>query len=82
MQTQSTATNVYFSEDMICVVLSDGREIRTPLEFYPRLAHATLDQLQDFRFIGGGQGIHWESLDEDLSVESIIMGRRAYNAVQ
>ena len=63
---------------MICLSLTDGREVKTPLEFYPRLASATKKKLQNYRLIGGGRGIHWNDLDEDLSVESIILGRRAY----
>ena len=73
------AVEVNFSEDMICLVLDDGREIRTPLAFYPRLAKANQKQLNSFRLIGGGTGIHWKDLDEDLSVESIVLGRRALN---
>lgn len=73
------AIDVKFTNDMICLVLSDGREVRTPLEFYPNLARASQEQLKKFRLIGGGTGIHWSELDEDLSVESIVLGRKAYN---
>lgn len=76
---EALATHVDFVSDMICLSLTDGREIRTPIEFYPRLATATPEQLRDFRLIGGGRGIHWDELDEDLSVDSIVLGRRAYN---
>ncbi|OGQ08246.1 MAG: hypothetical protein A3G32_08900 [Deltaproteobacteria bacterium RIFCSPLOWO2_12_FULL_40_28] len=77
--TTAIAIQVHFSDDMICLTLSDGREIKTPIEFYPRLAAASPAELRDFRFIGGGRGIHWEKLNEDLSVDSIIHGRRASN---
>lgn len=78
--TDFIAIDVSFKKDMICLVLSDGREIRTPLEFYPTLARATDAQLKKYHLMGGGgTGIHWEALDEDLSVESIILGRKAYN---
>ena len=76
---EPVAVEVNFSEDMICLVLDDGREVKTPLEFYPRLAKANQKQLNNFRLIGGGTGLHWKDLDEDLSVESIILGRRAFN---
>lgn len=76
---EAVAINVDFVNDMICLSLTDGREIRTPIEFYPRLATATPEQLRNFRLMGGGRGIHWEGLDEDLSVDSIVLGRRAYN---
>ena len=76
---EAIASSVSFIEDMICLSLTDGREVKTPLEFYPRLAKATPEQLNNFRLMGGGRGIHWEELDEDLSVDSIVLGRRAYN---
>lgn len=72
------ATKVTFTDEMICLVLDDGREIKTPLEFYPRLAKAKKNQLSKFRLMGGGTGIHWEDLDEDLSVDSIVSGRKAF----
>jgi len=75
-----TAISIDFSDDMICLGLEDGREIKTPIEFYPRLAHATKKQLKNFKWIGGGTGIHWPDIDEDLSVESIVLGRKAYNS--
>ncbi len=78
-ETDTLAVEVQFTKDMICLTLSDGREVRTPLEFYPVLAKATEAQLNNFRFIGDGSGIHWNDLDEDLSVESIVLGRKAYN---
>ena len=62
------ATNVNFTNDMIILELSDGREIRTPLAFYPRLLCATENQRTNYRLIGGGEGIHWPDIDEDLSV--------------
>lgn len=76
---EAVALEVRFTDDMICLTLVDGREVRAPLEFYPNLAQATKQQRENYRFIGGGRGIHWEDLDEDLSVESIVLGRRAYN---
>ena len=78
-ETEIVAVEVQFTKDMICLVLSDGREVKTPLEFYPRLAKATEAQLKNYRFIGDGSGIHWDDLDEDLSIESIVLGRKAYN---
>jgi hypothetical protein len=74
---EPVAIEVSFADDMICLVLDDRREVKTPLEFYPRLAKATNKQLENFRLLGGGTGIHWEDLDEDLSVDSIVSGRRA-----
>lgn len=79
---EPVAVDVSFTDDMICLVLDDGREVKTPLEFYPRLAKATKAQLLDYRLLGGGTGIHWAQLDEDLSVDSIVTGRRAFNAAK
>jgi len=69
-----SAVKVYFEKKSLCVVLSDGREVKTPLEFYPRLIHATPAQRKNFQLIGRGTGIHWPDVDEDLSIEGIILG--------
>jgi Protein of unknown function (DUF2442) len=66
------AKDVSFTEDMLCVVLMDGREINTPLTWFPKLANATKEQLKNWRFIGRGVGIHWEELDEDISVAGLL----------
>lgn len=79
LEMEPVAIEVTFTQDMICLVLSDGREVKTPLEFYPRLAKATMDQLNNFELLGDGIGIHWPDLDEDLSVDSIVQGRKAFN---
>ena len=79
LETETIAIEAQFTKDMICLILSDGREVKTPLEFYPVLAKATEAQLKNYRLIGDGSGIHWNDLDEDLSVESIVLGRKAYN---
>ena len=54
------------------VVLADGREVSLPLAWFPRLLNATQEQRRNWRLIGGGIGIHWESVDEDISVESLL----------
>lgn len=66
------ATDVSFTKDSLCVILADGREVTVPLEWFPRLRDATDEQRKDWRLIGGGIGIHWESIDEDISVESLL----------
>jgi hypothetical protein len=60
------------SDDALHVVLADGREISVPLAWSPRLLAATPEQRSEWRLIGGGVGIHWESVDEDISVESLL----------
>ncbi|NQU23908.1 MAG: DUF2442 domain-containing protein [Candidatus Nealsonbacteria bacterium] len=69
------ATAVSFSEDSLKMVLADGREVTAPLEWFPRLRDATDAQRQNWRMIGGGIGIHWEDVDEDISVESLLAVR-------
>jgi hypothetical protein len=66
------AKSVSFTDDMLCVVLLDGREINTPLTWFPKLSAATKEQLNNWRFIGRGLGIHWEELDEDISIEGLL----------
>jgi hypothetical protein len=69
------ARSVRITSDTLHVDLSDGRTISVPLAWYPRLAHATADERKNWRLIGHGRGIHWESLDEDISVEGLLAGR-------
>ena len=76
------ATAVWFTEDSICLQLADGREVKTPLDFYPKLKNAKPSQLKKYRLIGLGTGIHWAGLDEDLSVEGIVLGRPAALSAQ
>lgn len=66
------AIDVSFTKDSIHVFLADGREISVPLEWSPRLRGATLKQRKNWRLIGGGIGIHWNGIDEDLSVEGLL----------
>lgn len=66
------ATNVMFTDTKMIVSLEDGRELSVPLEWFPKLKKATPEQLMNWRFIGDGEGIHWEQLDEDISVENLL----------
>jgi hypothetical protein len=68
----ATAVQVTVMEDRILLVLADGRELAAPLAWFPRLADATAEQRQNWRFIGRGQGIHWPDVDEDISVASLL----------
>ena len=70
--TNVLASNVWFSKDMLFVHLQDGREIDVPLLWFPRLRKASEEQLKEWRFIGNGVGIHWESIDEDLSISALL----------
>lgn len=66
------ATDVRFDAQSMHVQLSDGREVSVPLEWFPKLRGATEKQRRKWRFIGKGVGIHWEELDEDISVEALL----------
>jgi hypothetical protein len=66
------ATDVWFSKDMLIVRLDDGREIGTPLEWFPKLRDASDSDRKNWRFIGKGIGIHWEKIDEDISINGLL----------
>lgn len=63
------------TDDTLSVDLSDGRTISVPLAWYPRLLHGSTEERNDYRFIAGGSGIHWNQLDEDISVKNLILGQ-------
>ncbi|PSB17379.1 DUF2442 domain-containing protein [filamentous cyanobacterium CCP2] len=67
--------NVTITDDTLSVDLSDGRTIAVPLAWYPRLVQGSTDERNHWRLIGGGQGIHWADLDEDISVKNLILGQ-------
>ncbi|MGH8626848.1 MAG: DUF2442 domain-containing protein [Gammaproteobacteria bacterium] len=69
------AESVMVTEDTLRVDLSDGRTISVPLTWFPRLVHATPEERTHWRLIGKGQGIHWEDIDEDISVEGLLAGK-------
>lgn len=69
--------NVSFTEDTISVDLMDGRTISAPLMWYPRLFHASATKLANWKVSGGGYGIHWPDIDEDLSTEGLLRGAPA-----
>ena len=69
---EEKAIAAWFTDDMLYVRLADGREIGSPLAWFPSLLNADKDQRNNFRFIGGGSGIHWNELDEDLSVSGLL----------
>ena len=57
--------------------LADGRTISTPLSWYPRLAHGTPEEWANYELSGGGYGIHWSDLDEDISIQNLLEGRKS-----
>lgn len=69
------AVDASCTEDTLRVLLADGREVSAPMEWFPRLQNATPEQRGKWRLIGGGIGIHWDKIDEDISVETLLSGR-------
>jgi len=69
------AQTVSVTEDALIAELADGRTIAVPVAWFPRLAHGTPTERAHWRLIGGGEGIQWPDLDEDISVESLLAGR-------
>ena len=68
------AQHIEFTDDDLVVSLVDGRKVMIPLVWFPRLAHATKSQLENYEFLGDGEGIHWPEIDEDLSVLGLLRG--------
>lgn len=77
MNTSATvnAESAILTDDTLCVDLADGRTISVPLAWYPRLQYATPEERNRWQLIGKGHGIHWEEIDEDISIEALILGR-------
>lgn len=71
---EAKATRVHFDEDTMWVDLTDGRQLGVPLAYFPRLLQATPEQRQKLIISGGGVGLHWDELDEDVSVQALLLG--------
>jgi hypothetical protein len=72
-----SARSVTLNDEALTVDLADGRTITAPLAWFPRLAHGTAAERANWRLIGGGEGVQWPDLDEDISVESLLAGRQS-----
>ena len=77
IRTDERVKEIHFTEETISVDLMDGRTITVPLIWYPRLFNATPEQRAKWEVCGGGYGIHWEEIDEDLSTEGMLRGAPA-----
>jgi len=71
------AERVSMTDDTLSVELSDGRLVAVPLTWFPRLLHGSPAERQQWRLTGRGEGIHWDALDEDISVENLLAGKRS-----
>jgi len=76
LESDPIAVAVAFSADSFRVTLDDGRELSVPLAWFPRLLHGTPEQRQNWDLIGRGEGLHWEELDEDISIAGLLAGRK------
>ncbi len=76
-ETDARATDVGFDDDNLWVDLADGRRLIVPIAWFPRLLGATPSERENWEFLGDGQGIHWPEIDEDVSVEGLLLGRSA-----
>ena len=74
---EARAQEVRVTDDCLSVDLTDGRTISVPLAWYPRLLNDTSDERANWRFIGDREGVHWPELDEDISVENLLLGKRS-----
>lgn len=68
------ARKISFDEDNLWVELTDGRQMGIPLAYFPRLLNATPSQRENYIISGGGSGLHWDELDEDICVKSLLLG--------
>lgn len=67
--------DVQITDDSLTVNLADGRTVSVPTEWYPRLVHGTEQERRNWRLIGSGAGIHWSELDEDISLQNLLLGQ-------
>ena len=74
LASEAAALEIWFDSDNLWVALTDGRQLSIPLSFFPRLLNATGEQRLQFEMSGGGTGIHWPEIDEDISVQGLLLG--------
>lgn len=75
------AQKIWFDDDNMWVQLTDGRQLAVPFAYFPRLYNATPDQRNNYEMSGGGYGIHWEELDEDICVPNLMSSKLLQKAV-
>lgn len=71
---EARASKIWFDKDNIWLNLSDGRQLSVPLAYFPRLHKATEQQRGNYELSGGGTGLHWDEIDEDISVPNLLLG--------
>jgi hypothetical protein len=73
----SLAIKIHLTEDQLVCQLVDGRTISAPISWYPRLLNGSAAERNHWQLIGGGRGVHWPELDEDISIENLLAGKRS-----
>jgi len=73
---EASASRVWFDNENMWVSLADGRQLSIPLSYFPRLLNASLEQRKKYEMSGGGTGLHWEEIDEDISVPGLLLGNK------
>lgn len=68
------ARKIFFDANNLWVELADGRKLSVPLAFFPRLLHASPEQREAYEISGGGTGLHWDDIDEDICVRNLLLG--------
>jgi len=71
---KALARKITFDSDAMWMELADGRKLAVPLAYFPRLLNATPEQRESYEISGGGTGLHWDEIDEDISVEYLLLG--------
>ncbi|PYV42158.1 MAG: DUF2442 domain-containing protein [Acidobacteria bacterium] len=72
---QARIEHLVVTDDSLTVELADGRTVSVPLAWYPRLLHGSIKERNRWRLIGKGEGVHWPDLDEDISVQNLLLGQ-------
>jgi hypothetical protein len=73
-QNEPRSARIWFDDDNLWLELIDGRQLSVPLAYFPRLLHASPEQRERYEVSGGGTGLHWEEVDEDISVAGLLAG--------
>ena len=74
LKLEAKASKVFFDENNFCIVLKNSKQLSVPLFYFPRLLNATPEQRKKYEISGGGIGLHWDELDEDISVPALLSG--------
>jgi hypothetical protein len=77
LETEPVANQVTVTGEQLIIDLTDGRKLSVPLDWYPRLMHASAEELHNWQILGDGYAIEWSDLDEHIGIEGLLAGRRS-----